>query len=86
MPKRSKFQVKMWLIDSGCGHDLVSRAEIAGVKHLVRRASKPLVFNTADGKAPANDSVNIFVKELGEEVSPSVLEQPLRHFRSGCVA
>ena len=39
--------IKSWLIDTGCGHDLVSR------KDLKKLALSPLTFNTANGKTTA---------------------------------
>ena len=36
--------IQLWLIDTGCGHDLVSRKEISAIKQMVRAAGQKLYF------------------------------------------
>ncbi|MFM7978716.1 MAG: hypothetical protein ACKPKO_05320, partial [Candidatus Fonsibacter sp.] len=36
--------VDRWLIDTGCGYDLVSRDQVASVNKLIRQAAKPRTF------------------------------------------
>ena len=67
--------VKLWLIDTGCGHDLVARKELKGLRKLIRQANIPLTFYTANGQVPATDAADLFVKELDATVEPYVLEQ-----------
>ena len=43
--------IQLWLIDTGCGHDLVSRKEISAIKQMVRTAGKTIVLHTAYGKS-----------------------------------
>ena len=59
--------VKLWLIDTGCGHDLVARNELKGLRKLIRDADVPLNFFTANGEVPATEAVDLFVKEFGCE-------------------
>ena len=66
--------IRMWLIDTGCGHDLVARRELKGLKRLIRQAGIPLNFSTANGEVPASECADLFVKELNETVEPYVLE------------
>ena len=66
--------VQMWLIDTGCGHDLVARKELKALKRLIRQANIPLNFSTANGEVPANECADLFVKELNEAIEPYVLE------------
>ena len=66
--------VKLWLMDTGCGHDLVSEGEISGHRPELRLANKPMVFNTAGGMAPASRVVDVKVKELNQAVTPFVLK------------
>ena len=67
--------VKLWLIDTGCGHDLVARRELKALRRLIREAKIPLNFFTANGEVPANEAIDLFVRELGEEIEPYVLEE-----------
>ena len=64
----------MWLIDTGCGHDLVGSQEIRQVKNLVRTAGKALILHTANGPTPAIECIDLWVRELGEHIEPYVLE------------
>ena len=66
--------IHLWLIDTGCGHDLVSRKEIAAVKDMVRKAQHTIILHTANGKVVARDAIDMFVKELGQNVEPYVLD------------
>ena len=66
--------IKLWLIDTGCGHDLVSRRELSAIKHMIRLAKDVIVLHTANGKAVARDTIDLFVKELGPTVEPYVLD------------
>ena len=65
--------IRMWLMDTGCGHDLVSKKEIQDIERFVHKAQEPIIFNTANGKTACDDAVHMFVKELGEEIDPYVL-------------
>eukprot|EP00974_Lingulodinium_polyedra_P006148 581402-Lingulodinium_polyedra.AAC.1 len=48
-------RVRLWLIDAGCGHDLVTKSEAQKMKEFVRRASVPMSFNTANGLTHADE-------------------------------
>ena len=37
--------VKMWLVDTGCGYDLVSKRETGMIKRFVRKAKVPITFS-----------------------------------------
>ncbi|MFM7985455.1 MAG: hypothetical protein ACKPKO_39685, partial [Candidatus Fonsibacter sp.] len=58
--------VREWLIDTGCGHDLLSKHEVAPYKEFVQKAKSPVVFNTANGSTTTNSVAKIHVKELNE--------------------
>lgn len=60
--------IRMWLVDTGCGYDLVSKAEVAKVKELVRKAAKAIVLHTANAKVDARDAIDLFVQELNERI------------------
>ena len=51
-------------MDTGCGHDLVSRSEIMAVKHLIRQAGRSIVLHTANDTVNSTEAVDLFVKEL----------------------
>ena len=50
--------VKMWLVDSGCGYDLVSKRETAMIKHVVSKAQVPITFHTANGPTRTENVAN----------------------------
>ena len=66
--------VNLWLIDTGCGHDLVSRHEIKTLKKWIKRAERPITFITANGNTDATEAIRMFVEEFGEDIEPYVLE------------
>ena len=65
--------VKLWLIDTGCGHDLVSRRHALQMKKFIQRASKPINFQTAGGPAPADQVLKMYVDEFGKDIEPYIL-------------
>ena len=71
--KHSKTPVKLWLVDTGCGNDLVGRQEIKSVSNLLRKAPEPMAFHTANGITHATHTIPIRVGELEEVVEPWVL-------------
>ena len=82
--------VKIWLIDTGCGHDLSCRDELRELKKLIRPASRPINFHTANGTAPATTEITFEVCELGDAVTafvlpltPNVLSVGSRRMRQG---
>ena len=66
--------VVKWIIDSGCGHDLVSRQVLEGFMNLIFKANKPITFNTANGLAPSYDKASIGVRELAMIVKAWVMQ------------
>jgi len=66
--------IKLWLMDTGCGHDLVSERDLKQHSHKCRLADKPITFNTAGGPSPSKKTVKISVDELSETVDPYVLK------------
>ena len=57
--------VEAWLADTGCGHDLVSKGDVAVLKKILKRAKVPLTFNTANGSTDATQVATFVVDELG---------------------
>ncbi len=71
--------IKIWLIDTGCGHDLISRMELKDVARFAKKAAIPITFCTANGSTLATEVLPTFVKEFGEEVEPYTLAPSLLH-------
>ena len=65
--------VELWLVDTGCGHDLISKADIAKLKKFIRQAERPITFITANGQTYANEVVDVFLQEFGDKISPYIL-------------
>ena len=61
-----KASVELWLVDTGCGSDLIEKHEVRNLKQFVTRAMKPITFVTANGRTTANDVARLFVEEFGE--------------------
>ena len=47
--------VKRWIVDYGCGHDLIGRTSVASFPSLIKDAVKSLTFQTASGPASAKE-------------------------------
>eukprot|EP00969_Alexandrium_andersonii_P123866 5474012-Alexandrium_andersonii.AAC.1 len=63
----------MWLIDTGCGHDLVTKPHARMLKRWIRKAEKPIAFATANGNAEAEQILEVFVEEFGQTIKPYIL-------------
>ena len=61
-----KASVELWLVDTGCGSDLIDKYEIRNLKQFVTRAVKTITFVTANGRTTATDVARVFVEEFGE--------------------
>ena len=66
--------VKMWLVDTGCGYDIVSQRETALIKRFVSKAKVPITFHTANGPTRTENIAKIHVRELDGNITPYVLE------------
>eukprot|EP00969_Alexandrium_andersonii_P032839 1433633-Alexandrium_andersonii.AAC.1 len=64
----------MWLIETGCGRDLVAKAHAMMLKKWIRKAERPIAFATANGKAEADQILDVFVKEFGQSIKPCILD------------
>jgi hypothetical protein len=51
-------EVEKWLIDTGCGYDLVCKNDIQKVLSRVEEG-KPVTFETAGGDVPARDVISL---------------------------
>ena len=67
-------KVKMWLVDTGCGYDIVSKRETAKIKRFLSKARCGITFHIANGATRTEDVANIYVKDLDENITPYVLD------------
>ena len=58
--KRSK--AKVWLVDSGCGSDLISRSEVNDSS--IRQADIPMNFHTANGSVDVESVSDEFISSF----------------------
>ncbi|MFM7988610.1 MAG: hypothetical protein ACKPKO_55790, partial [Candidatus Fonsibacter sp.] len=65
--------INEWLIDTGCGQDLLSKKDVANYRKFIRKADPPTVFHTANGKTITNNLAWIHVHELDENITPYVM-------------
>jgi hypothetical protein len=65
--------VKEWLVDKGCGYDLVCRADIEKVKKYIEEGNE-MIFETAGGEVPARDVIPLFLPHLQQHIRPHVLD------------
>ena len=64
-------------MDTGSGHDLVSRREIKALKQAMRLSPNPLYFNTANGETRADQTCRDYIDYIDEMIAPHVLENTL---------
>ena len=65
---------KKWLIDSGCGWDLVQESHVAHLEDLIRTPKfKPKMW-TAYGVTRAEHEVPLYISELDEQCVPFILK------------
>ena len=84
--KSAASMVKRWIMDSGCGHDLIARALVEDFPECIKTAKKALTFNTANGLAPTTDQACLKVKELKQTVHAYVMARSPSVLPSGCGA
>ena len=66
--------IRIWLVDTGCGHDLIGKTEVASSGGVCRPAKESLTFNTANGKTVALEQASYKSAELNEEIDAYVLD------------
>ena len=71
--RRRKSNVKIWLVDSGCGHDLISKREVRESNLDQESCETPVGFNTANGSTVAHNVAPLYIDELDCNIAPYVL-------------
>ena len=64
----------LWLVDTGCGHGLVSANNAKLSKGKKINLENQVTFQTANGDAPSTHSSQIFIEELNEMDEPYILK------------
>ena len=65
----------LWLVDTGCGHDLISAANVKLSGGETERLEHAFIFQTANGDTPSTHVATIFLSELNETIEPYVLKE-----------
>ena len=73
--KSKREMSEIWLVDTGCGHDLVSLSNAKSAKAELKRLEKPVIFQTANGDTPSTHVAPMFFSELNETIEPYVLAE-----------
>ena len=63
----------MWLMDTGCGHDLLSDAQAKKLGARLRPASEEVSLQTANGVTTPQHEAPLRIAELHEDVVPLIL-------------
>ena len=73
--KGKRDMLDLWLVDTGCGHDLVSstNAKLSGGE--TRRLDRAVIFQTANGDTPSTHVAPIPFRELSETIEPDILKE-----------
>ena len=64
-----------WLMDTGCGHDLIGRAKAKSLGFDIAQGDDEIVFQTANGSTSTSDVAEIVVDKLDKTVKPHVLDE-----------
>ena len=63
----------MWLVDTGCGYDIVPKREVALMKRFVKLAKHTITFHSANGPTVTEYVANVYADELDEHISPYII-------------
>ena len=61
----------LWLVDTGCGHDLVSRTNVKLSGGETRRLETAVIFQTANGDTPSTHVAPISFGSSMKLLSPT---------------
>eukprot|EP00972_Heterocapsa_arctica_P103482 15250057-Heterocapsa_arctica.AAC.1 len=67
--------VELWLIDTGCVHDLVSIADITRSGDKLCSLADHVNFQTANGGHVRSDTAPMQISELSESINPYVSKE-----------
>ena len=59
-------EVRYWLMDTGCGHDIMNITSMTpGQKRNMTDSNSPLIFDTANGHVAADKQIALHIPALG---------------------
>ena len=76
MPAVQNLGPGKWLADTGCGFDLVDKADVPdwAMQNFLTELAEPVVLNTANGQVVCDKTVSLQVGPLCQEIEPLILE------------
>ena len=60
--------IREWMLDSGCGHDLVSVESAVAPRQCLRKLDEPKWFSTANGTTQADTVIDLDILDIGEVI------------------
>ncbi len=72
-PHKPWSPVKRWLVDTGCGNDLISKAHVGDLE--TKQSKRPMLFHTANGDISALKELPLYIPQIKEHISPYVLDK-----------
>lgn len=78
------FALLVWLMDTGCGHDLLGRAKAKFLGVDTTPENDEIVFQSRNGITSTSHTAKCYVEELKETVQPFVLEETPPVLSIGC--
>ena len=78
-----------WLMDTGCGHDLIGRAKAKSLGVDIVKDDDEIVFQTANGSTSTSDVAKIVVAvepHVLDETPNSVVDREEMHENGLCVS
>ena len=73
-PRKLGSSVKMWLVDTGCGYDLVPLKEVAHLASRFKHVKEKVPFAIAAGETDASHVLKTTVGATGEEMPCYVMD------------
>ena len=64
---------RQWIMDTGCGSDLISRAKVEDHKLRRSKAKNPIQFQTVNGDTKGMEVMTMNIVEFEENIEPYVL-------------
>ena len=74
LPDAPNTLVKEWLVDTGCGYDLVDKSETSVKDNELQQAGEKVIFDTVGGEIPADKVIPLYVPALKQSIKPYVLD------------
>ena len=66
--------VMVWLMDTGCGFDLVQKSNVDHLEKAFRPASQVVRLNTANGETVVKEEISLKIPQLSESIRALILD------------